>query len=157
VPVGKSVEFSGRTADPSRPVEIQRLNGSSWSTVASATPAADGSWKTTLKAESTGDYRAVSATDTSEARRLLVSVWKISVRPAKAGVDVTVKPSAPYARFLVEVYLRERFGWWPAASGRLDYISSAKVHLRRPARVRIVLVDKDGWTPLATSRVVNLP
>jgi hypothetical protein len=67
-----------------------------------------------------------------------------------------VTPSAPYARFLVEVQLRERFGWWPVARGRLDYVSSAEVHVKRPARVRVALVDKDGWTPLATSRVITL-
>ena len=155
-PVGKPIEFSGRTADPGQAVGIQRLTGSTWSTVASVTPFADGSWKTTLKAESTGDYRAISGADVSETRRLLVSIWKIAVRPSKAGVAVSVTPSAPYARFLVELHLRERFGWWPAASGTLDYVSRADVHVGRPARVRVVLVDKDGWTPLATSRVVRL-
>ena len=77
------------------------------------------------------------------------------IKPARPGLDVTVTPSAPYARFLVEFNLRERFGWWPAAAGRLDYVSAAEVRVpRRPARVRIVLVDKDGWTPLATSRAI---
>ena len=156
LPVGKPVEFSGRTADPGQVVGIQRLDGWTWSTVASVTPAADGSWKTTLKAQSTGDYRAVSGADASETRRLLVSVWKVALRPTKTGVDVSVTPSAPYAPFLVELQLRERFGWWPATRGKLDYVSSAEVRVKRPARVRIVLVDKDGWTPLATSRVVTL-
>lgn len=156
LPIGRSVEFGGRSADPGRAVEVQRLKGSAWSTVASVTPSADGSWKTTLTAESTGDYRATSGGEVSETRRLLVSVWKVQLTPTKAGVDVTVTPSAPYARFLVELRLRERFGWWPAATGKLDYVSSAEVRVKRPARVRIVLVDKDGWTPLATSRVVTL-
>jgi plastocyanin len=156
LPIGKPVEFGGRTADPGKAVEIQRLNGSAWSTVASVTPSADGSWTTMLKAESTGDYRATAGADASETRRLLVSVWSVQLKPTKAGVDVTVTPSAPYARFLVELQLRERFGWWPVTSGKLDYVSSAEVRVKRPARVRVVLVDKDGWTPLATSRVVTL-
>jgi plastocyanin len=156
LPIGKPVELSGRTADTGKAVEIQRLSGSAWSTVAIVSPAADGSWKTTLKAESTGDYRATSDGNVSETRRLLVSVWKIKLEPTKAGVDVSVTPSAPYTRFLVELQLRERFGWWPAATGKLDYVSSAEVRVKRPARVRIVLVDKDGWTPLATSRVLTL-
>ena len=154
--VGTSVELSGRTADPAKTVEVQRLSGSTWSTVASATPTADGNWQTTLQAESTGDYRATSGADVSQTRRLLVSAWKVRLKPTKAGVDVSVTPSAPYARFLVELQLRERFGWWPATRGKLDYVSSAEVRVKRPARVRIVLVDKDGWTPLATSRVVTL-
>jgi hypothetical protein len=69
---------------------------------------------------------------------------------------VTVTPSSPYARILVETYLRERFGWWPVSNAHLDYVSEADVRVRRPARVRVVLVDKDGWTPIATSRVVVL-
>lgn len=154
--VGKQVDFTGRTADPAQPVAIQRLDGSTVSTVTTAAPAADGSWQTTVKAESTGDYRAVSGVSASETRRLLVSVWKIGVRPTKSGVHVTVTPRAPYARFLVTELLRERFGWWPVTSGTLDYVSSADVRVRAPARLRIVLVDKDGWTPLATSRVVTL-
>ena len=43
------------------------------------------------------------------------------------------------------------------ASGLADYVSQADVRIKGPARVRIVLVDKDGWTPLATSPVVVVP
>jgi plastocyanin len=157
VPVGTPVEFSGRTADPTQPVSLQRrLDGSTFVTVATATPAADGSWSTTVSADVTADYRAAYASEVSQTRRLLVGVRRVLVRPTRTGVRVTVTPSAPYARFLVEVRLRERFGWWPVSSGLLDYVSGADVRVPRPARVRIVLVDKDGWTPLATSRVVVL-
>ena len=92
----------------------------------------------------------------SQTRRLLVGVWKVAVKASPAGIEASVTPASPYSRFLVEVYLRERFGWWPIASGKFDYVSSAEVRVPRPARVRIVLVDKDGWTPLATSRVLLL-
>jgi hypothetical protein len=78
------------------------------------------------------------------------------VRPTRSGVHVTVSPSAPYARFLVETYTRERFGWYPVASGLMNYVSEADVRLTAPARVRVVLVDKDGWTPIATSKVLVL-
>ena len=96
----------------------------------------DGTWTAHIEAKASGDYRAVSGPDVSETRRLLVSVWKVGLRRTRTGVDVTVTPSIPYARFLVELRLRERFGWWPAASGKLDYVSSAAVRVkRRPARV----------------------
>lgn len=74
----------------------------------------------------------------------------------RRGIAVTVKPALPYARVLVEQDLRERFGWWPTRSARLDYVSQASFRMQRPARVRVVLVDKDGWTALATSTVVTL-
>jgi plastocyanin len=158
VPVGARVEFDGRTADPTQSVGIQRrLDGStSFTTVATATPDPDGNWKTTLVAEATGDYRATSGPDVSQTRRLLVGVRRVLVHAARVGVSVTVAPSAPYARFVVEVHLRERFGWWPVSSGVVNYVSQAEVRVPRPARVRVVLVDKDGWTPIATSRVVVL-
>jgi hypothetical protein len=158
VPVGASVEFDGRTADPTQPVSIQRrLEGAAFTTVGTATPVADGSWKTTLTAQITADYRAASGNDVSQTRRLLVSDRHVVVTPTRNGLHVTVAPSAPYARFLVETYTRERFGWYPVSSGLVNYVSEADVRLRGPARVRVVLVDKDGWTPLATSRVVIVP
>jgi len=158
VPAGTQVEFDGRTADAAHPVAIQRkLEGADFTTVGTATPAADGTWKTKLSAEITADYRAVSGSDASQTRRLLVSSRKVLVRATRNGVHVTVAPSAPYARFLVETLSRERFGWYPVASGLADYVSQADVRIKGPARVRIVLVDKDGWTPLATSKVVVVP
>ncbi|MGE5273096.1 MAG: plastocyanin/azurin family copper-binding protein [Verrucomicrobiota bacterium] len=157
VKVGTPLDIDGRTADPKQQVVVQRKpDGGSFTTVATVTPAADGTWKTTVKAEVTGDYRATSGTDVSETRRLLVSSQHVIVRPTRTGVAVTVTPSAPYAKFLVETFSRERFGWYPVANGLIDYVSQADVRIARPARVRIVLVDKDGWTPIATSNVVVL-
>ena len=56
---------------------------------------------------------------------MLVSVRKVEIHPTRAGVAVTVTPSKPYGPLLVEDYLRERFGWWPVARARLDYVSEA--------------------------------
>jgi plastocyanin len=156
VPVGTRVEFAGMTAHAGRPVVVEEQVGTKYVQVGSARAKKDGSWSVTLPARETGDYRAASGADVSETQRLLVSERHVLVKPTKTGLSVTVTPSAPYARFLVEEYIRERFGWWPIARGKTDYVSEAEVSLRRPALVRIVLVDIDGWTPLATSRAVRL-
>ena len=156
VPVGAKVDLAGRTADPTRPVSIERRSGSSFTKVATATPTPEGSWKATVTAVATGDYRASIADGQSQTRRLLVGARVVHIRATRVGVSYTVTPSAPYARLLIEVFLRERFGWWPVASSRADYVSRGTARIRRPARVRVVLVDIDGWTPLATSRVVVL-
>ena len=157
VPVGGRVVLSGRTADPSRPVAIQRsLHGGAFATVASASPAPDGSWSATVSAAATGDYRATAGADVSQTRRLLVSARRVRLRATKRGVVVTVTPSAPYARIMLQADLHERFGWWPIARSRLDYLSQARLRVRRPARLRALLVAKDGWTPLATSPVLVL-
>lgn len=157
VPAGTHVEISGRAADVTQPVILQRsLGGGAFATVGSAVPAPDGSWRTTVTAEATADFRAASGADVSQTRRLLVSVRRVQLRATKRGVIATVTPDAPYARVMLQADLRERFGWWPIARAKLDYLSQAGFRVRRPARVRALLVAKDGWTPLATSPVVVL-
>jgi plastocyanin len=153
---GTPVDFEGRTADPSGRVTIEFNKGSGFRPVGLATPAADGDWKATLTAQTTGNYRAVVGADTSQTRRLLVSNRKVIIRPTRRGVAVRVTPAAPYARIILQVHLRERFGWWPARRARLDFVSRATFKVKRPARVRAVLVGKDAWTPLASSTVLNL-
>jgi plastocyanin len=159
VPKGAPVEFDGRTATPGQAVLVQeRGDSGSFRTVARVKPSTSGTWHTTVEAQTTGDFRAVSGAAASETRRLLVSERKVHVQATRSGLAVSVTPAAPYAPYLVEVYLRERFGWWPVARGEVNYVSEADVPVRqRPARIRVVLVDKDGWTPLATSRVVRFP
>lgn len=157
VRVGERVEVSGRAADATRPVSVQRsLGGAAFTTVATTSPAPDGSWRVTVPAEATGDYRAASDADVSQTRRLLVTSRRVRLRATRGGVAVTVTPDAPYARIMLQADLHERFGWWPIARAKLDYLSRASFRVAAPARLRAVLVAKDGWTPLATSGVVVL-
>jgi len=156
IPAGDQVEFAGRAADPSQAVRIERSTGGDFQTIATVQPAADGSWRTSLAAQATGDYRVAVNGGVSATRRLLVSDRKLLVRATKRGVSVTVTPALPYARVVLQQELRERFGWWTTKRARLDYVSQASFAVARPARVRAVLVDKDGWTALATSAVVTL-
>jgi plastocyanin len=154
---GTPVEFTGRTADPSSPVRIEHSrDGTHFATVATAAPDAAGDWSTSVRARATGDYRAASGAGVSELRRLLVSGRRVKVRAGRRGIAVTVTPSDPYGRVVLQVRRRERFGWWPVTRTRLDYVSEARFAIRRPVRARVVLVAADGWTPLATSRVLVL-
>lgn len=156
VPAGDKVEFEGRSADPLQPVRVERAAGAGFQTVATTMPAADGTWRITVAAQSTGDFRAASDQGTSQTRRLLVSDRKIAVKATRRGVLVKVTPALPYARVVLQEDLRERFGWWTVKRARLDYVSSASFNVIRPARVRVLLVDKDGWTALATSASLQL-
>jgi plastocyanin len=156
IPAGDKVEFEGRTSDPAQPVRIERSTGGAFQTIGTARPAADGTWKTSLAAQSTGDYRAAIGSGASQARHLIVSDRKVLIRATKAGVSVTVTPALPYARIALQQDLRERFGWWTTKLTRLDYVSAASFRVARPARVRVVLVDADGWTTLASSPVLTL-
>jgi len=94
--------------------------------------------------------------DLSQTRRLLVSDKRVIVRARRGRVSVRVVPSNPYQRVVLELSLKERFGWWPQRSKRLDYLSRASFRVDRRARARVSLVDKDGWTRLAVSRVVRV-
>jgi len=154
---GTRVEVAGRAADSSATVQLQRsVGGGPFATVASAVPAADGSWQTSITATVSADYRAVLGADVSQTRSLLVSARRVLLRKTRTGVAVTVTPSVPYARVMLQADLHERFGWWPVARARLDYLSRASFRVKRPARVRALLVATDGWTPLATSKVLVL-
>jgi plastocyanin len=156
VPAGDQVAFSGRSSDPGRPVRIERSTGGAFQTIAAVQPEPDGTWKTSLAAQATGDYRAATDAGVSGTRRLLVSDRKLLVRATKRGISVTVTPALPYARVVLQEDLRERFGWWATKRARLDYVSQASFAVARPARVRVLLVDRDGWTALATSPVLTL-
>jgi plastocyanin len=156
VPAGQRVTFTGRTADGSAAVNVQQAITGGYRTVASANPTADGRWSATVTASSTADYRAGSEADVSETRRLLVVDRRAVANVTRQGVAVTVSPPDAGATVVLELFLRERFGWWPVQRARLDYLSRAAFQVRGPALARVVAVDRDGLTPLFTSRVVRL-
>lgn len=156
VPQGDKVELDGRTAAPDLPVRIDRDTGTGFTSVATATPAPDGAWHVQVPAEQTADYRASNDRGASETRRLFVSDRKVTITATRSGVSVKVTPALPYGQVVLQEFLRERFGWWPERFARLDYVSEASFKVARPARVRVALVDKDGWTALTTSRVLVL-
>ena len=156
VDAGERVTVDGRTADPSAPVEVERSTGGDFEPVATIAPNADGSWAGEIVAEDTAEYRARVGTDVSDVRRLLVSDKRVIVRARQGRVSVRVVPPSPYARIVLELRLRERFGWWPHRFKRLDYLSRASFRVSRRVRARVSLVDKDGWTRLAVSRVVRV-
>jgi plastocyanin len=156
VPVGERFDVDGRAADPSSPVQIERSTDDGFETVATANPSPDGTWHADLLAERTAEYRARSGGDVSQTRRLLVSEHRVIVRARRGRLSVRTVPANPYARVMLELRLRDRFGWWPQQFERLDYLSRASFRVHRRVRARVSLVDKDGWTRLAISPVVRV-
>ena len=79
-------------------------------------------------------------------------------RAARRLIDVRARPASPGTRVVLELKLRERFGWWPAARARLDRRSRARFTLRGHAGVpvRVVTVGPDWATVLSASRVLRL-
>ncbi|HZE03933.1 MAG TPA: cupredoxin domain-containing protein [Solirubrobacteraceae bacterium] len=153
---GSSLTATGRTADPAVPVRVELEAGAGFETVATALPGADGRWMARVKATRGGRVRAGAGPDVSRTRHLLVVKRTVRVRPTGRGISVTVVPSLPHGRVSLQLFLRERFGWWTVAHKRLDYLSRASFRVTRSARARVVLLGRDAWTPLAVSQVVRI-
>jgi hypothetical protein len=98
----------------------------------------------------------VTGADVSEPRALHVIDRTVRVRRTRSGISVEVVPPSPYALVSLQLDLRERFGWWPVAQTRLDYVSTASFRVRGPVRARVALLGPDGWTALAFSPVLRI-
>ena len=114
-------------------------------------------------ASQTASYRAVAAAGASPELRVEVSAGpalSLAAR-SRAGrklIDVRASPASPGARVVLQLRLRERFGWWPVARARLDRRSRARFSLRGHAGMpaRVVSVGPDWATVLSESRVLRL-
>ena len=157
VAAGQRVHLQGRTAKPTAPVTIERDTGDGFDPVTTITPRADGTWQTEMRRSATARYRAAVAGGVSETRRVLVVDRQVHVRLNNGYLFVRVVPNAPHARVALDLYLRDRFGWWPARRTRLNSASRARFAIHGPVRARVALLGHDGWTALATSRTLRVP
>jgi hypothetical protein len=59
---------------------------------------------------------------------------------------------------VLQLRLRERFGWWPQQARRLDRHSNVRFRIRLHRRVaaRVALTLRDGATVLAKSAVLRI-
>ena len=168
-----SVALHVRTPENAGEVQIEADSGSGYQRVATAGPAAGGGHgghaepgtvHANLVVPVSATYRAVSAAGTSQELRIEVSAGpllsvKAAARGARRSVSVSARPAAPGTRVVLQLRLRERFGWWPVARSRLDKRSRARFTLRghAGARARVVAVGPDWASALSESRVLKLP
>ena len=152
---GTSIAFHVRAPEGAGEVRIEADTGSGFSPVAVAGPGAGGGHEgheepgmlhANVVAAETAVYRAAFSGGTSNELRIEVTDApdiKAALKRKRHARVVNVKatPSTPGARVVLQLNLRERFGWWPVA--------------RVPARV--VLVGPDWATVLSESRVLKLP
>jgi len=151
----------GRSALPSgTAVTIESDSGSGFTPAATTTVADDGTFTASVIPSTTAAFRAVAGTSESPPVQLVVVDHAITtsvkrLKGHRVQVDATVTPAAPGAKVVLQLRLRERFGWWPAQSLRLDAKSHARFVIRRrqSVPVRVVLTLPDGATVLATSAV----
>jgi plastocyanin len=169
---GASVALHVRAPEGSGEVTIEADTGAGYQPVAVAGPPEGGGHEGhvepgTLHANvvvnQTTSYRAVSAAGLSPELRVEVSAGPALSLAARSSrgrrlIDVRARPAAPGTRVVLELKLRERFGWWPAARARLDRRSRARFTLRGHAGVpvRVVTVGPDWATVHSESRVLRL-
>jgi hypothetical protein len=149
----------GRSALPSgTPVTIEADTGSGFAPVATTTVGDDGTFATSVVPSTTAAVRAIAGAAASPPVQLIVLDHTVTAavirrRGHRIQVDATVAPAAPGSKVVLQLHLRERFGWWPVSTARLDAASHARfvIHSRATVPARVVLTLPDGATVLATS------
>ena len=160
---GRPYPLHGRTAlAPQTPVTIEADSGAGYAAVAATRVASDGTFAASVTPTGSATYRAVAGPDVSPTVTLLVLDRTVRARARRQGsrivVAVLVTPPSRGATVVLQMRLRERFGWWPARRKRLDRFSQLRfrVHRRSAATVRVVMTLRDGATPLAVSSVLHV-
>jgi hypothetical protein len=171
---GTSVALHVRAPEGAGEVRIEADTGSGFQPVAVAGPPEGGGHEAheepgtvhaNVVAVGSAVYRAVYVGGTSNELRIEVTDapdLTAKVRRGRRGgavVTASANPSTPGARVVLQLKLRERFGWWPVARARLDRSSRARFSVRghSGAPARVLLVAPDWATPLNESRVLKLP
>jgi hypothetical protein len=157
---GQALTITGRAALPAgTAVSIKAADGS----VAASAAVAGGRFSAVVRPRASTSYTAVAGAETSPPVQLLVLDRKVKAsakraRHGRAVVRTRVRPGSPGATVVLQLHLKERFGWWPVKHVRLDRHSRARFSVRvtHKVRARVVLVARDGATPLARSAVLRL-
>jgi plastocyanin len=164
---GDNVALGGRASAGVSTVEIQADTGGGFADVATAAVDGSGAFETTVPATVTGHYRAVAGSSISPSVQVVVIDRSLQVHASRLArkhgqrkhfdfVRVRVVPADPGATVVLQLDLRERFGWWPAQRRKLDSTSGAVFRVRAGLRARVVLTLPDGWTPVITSTAMRL-
>jgi hypothetical protein len=148
----------GRAALPQgTQVSIEGDSGSGFQQVTTTTVAADGSFAAEVNPKRSTTYRAVHGATESPPLLLRVSDRRVLLTDVRhAGRDhltVQVRPASPGSTVVLQLYLRERFGWWPVQQRHLDRASRARfvVSMDRRVPARVALTLPDGATQLGLS------
>lgn len=165
---GDQVPLDGRASAGVSTVEIQADTGSGFAAVATAAVDGTGKFHASVPASVSAQYRAVAGSSVSPSVQVVVMDRSLQVRASRLKkrhgqrhrmdlVRVRVTPPDPGAWVVLQLDLRERFGWWPSQRRKLDANSTAEFRVPAGARARAVLTLPDGWTPVVTSPAKRLP
>jgi plastocyanin len=160
---GRPFRLRGRTAlAPGTSISIEADEGAGFAPVAWARAGEDGTFAADLRPHGSMQLRAVSGGAASQAVALLVLDRAVaatgSTKRGRSVVRVRVTPAGHGGTVVLQLRLRERFGWWPVGRAELDRDGRARFRIEPPRRVRarVVLTLGDGATPLAVSAPLRL-
>ncbi|MEA2304244.1 MAG: hypothetical protein QOH43_1524 [Solirubrobacteraceae bacterium] len=156
---GRAFPLHGRTAlAAGTALRITADEGSGPVPAGQAVVAADGSFTTSVVPRTTATYQASAGATVSPPVQLVVLDHKVAARVAHrrrhaVRVVADVTPAAPGSTVVLQLRLRDRFGWWPVQRHRLDARShtSFRVSLSRAVPIRVLLTLPDGATVLGSS------
>jgi plastocyanin len=133
-----------------------------WQQVAQTSVDPDGTFTADVAPTVSGSYRAVAGGDESPPVDLVLLDRSVSAstRQVHGGsrISVGVAPASPGATVVLQLYLKDRFGWWPVAQQKLGKGSRTTftVHHHRAVSARVVLTLPDAATVIATSPKLRL-
>lgn len=161
---GRPFPLRGRSSLPAgTELTIESDEGGGWHAVGATTVAPGGEFAGQVVPQGSASYRVAAADAVSPPVTVLVLNRTVTatargLRGGRSRVSATVTPPAPGATVVLQMYLKERFGWWPVARRRLDRRSRATfvVGHRRAVSARVVLTLPDAATPLSRSQVLRL-
>jgi plastocyanin len=164
VRLGSTVTLSGLVPRDVQSVSLeqQRANGS-YEAVASATPAADGSFSFPLTVSGPSRFRARAGDQFSDpvaVRPQPLVTMRVRRVDGRATIAIAAEPDQPGAPVAVERYIQERYWWMPirqsklGADGRATLTVPVKAH---GVRFRVHLLrGTNGWGD-ATSAAITVP
>lgn len=154
------VRLAGRIVPGNPSVTVEAATAGGFAPVASAPVGADGAFAATLRPDRTTSYRVVAGGVVGAPVRVEVSARpRLLLRRRGGTLRVRSVPRLPGATAVLQLRLRERFGWWPVRRARLDRRGEASFALRTRSAVpaRVALTRRDGANTLAVSRTLRVP
>jgi hypothetical protein len=151
---GRPYVLSGRAALPEGATVSIQARGAE---AASAKVDASGAFTATVAPRETTAYTAVAGGESAPPVNVLVLDRKVTatqtVRGRKLTIDATVTPASKGATVVLQLKLKERFGWWPVRVAKLGASSKVRFTLKRGRKVpaRVLLTASDAATQLAGS------
>jgi plastocyanin len=156
---GRPYVLAGRAALPAGSTVAIEASGA---VAATAKVGEGGAFTATVTPAATTTYRAVAAGEAGPPVRVLVLDRKVSASARAHGrrvtVDARVAPASRGATVVLQLRLKEHFGWWPVKTARLGADSRVRFSLPRGRKVaaRVLLTASDGATELARSATFRL-